>query len=184
MILNPRRGAILGCVACLAASAALAAAILGVGRPNEARADAPAKADPALERTREQVKMLDDLYKNAVVSITKTYVAEQEDRPAIMIAKDIFAAMQDKGWHSARLVDATGDPVNDLNAPRTEFEKEAYRQIRSGQPYYDRVVGEGRDRRLLAATVVPVVMPKCAECHGDRKVGEVLGFLRYEVPIK
>jgi hypothetical protein len=173
----------------LAGLAALAI-VIGIHRGREARAQAPpaapgtSKADPAVERARQQVRMLDDLYKNAVVSITKSYVEAQDDKPAIMIAKDIFAAMQDKGWHSARLVDATGDPVNDLNAPRTEFEKEAYRRIRSGQPYYDRVVGEGRDRRLLAATAVPVVMPKCAECHGDRKVGEVLGFLRYEVPIK
>ena len=77
--------------------------------------------------------MLDDLYKNAVVSITKTYVSKQDDRPAIMIAKDVFGAMQKKGWHSARLVDATGEPLNDANAPRTEFEKEASRRIRVGQ---------------------------------------------------
>ena len=30
-------------------------------------------ADPALDRARQQVKMLDELYKNAVVSITKKY---------------------------------------------------------------------------------------------------------------
>jgi Protein of unknown function (DUF3365) len=172
--------------ACLAALAVA----LAMPRGGAARADdkpgppaAPA-ADPAVERAREQVKMLDDLYKNAVVSITKTYVDNQEDRPAIMITKDVFGAMKKRGWHSARLVDATGDPLNDANAPRTDFEKEAFRRIRSGQPYYDRVVGEGKDRKLLAATVVPVVMAKCAECHEDRKVGEVLGFLRYEVPIK
>ena len=151
--------------------------------PTAPRAE-PAAADPALERAREQVRMLDDLYKNAIVSITKTYVSKQEGRPAIMIAKDVFGAMQKKGWHSARLVDATGDPLNDANAPKTDFEKEAYRRIRSGEPYFDREIGEGKGRRLLAATVVPVVMPKCTECHENRKVGEVLGFLRYDVPIK
>jgi hypothetical protein len=176
----------LGGSACLAA---LAVAI-GIPRGGAARADekphttaAPA-ADPAVDRAREQVRMLDDLYKTAVVSITKTYVNNQKDRPAIMIAKDVFGAMQKRGWHSARLVDATGEPLNDANAPRTDFEKEANRRIRSGEPYYDRVVGEGKDRKLLAATVVPVVMAKCAECHEGRKVGEVLGFLRYELPIK
>lgn len=165
--------------------AALAVA-LGFARGREARAQeatTPA-ADPAVERAREQVRMLDDLYKNAVVSITKTYVNKQEDRPAIMIAKDVFAAMQKKGWHSARLVDVTGDPLNDMNAPKSDFEKEAAVRIRSGQPYYDRVVGEGKDRRLQAATAVPVVMKECAVCHADRKVGDPLGFLRYEVPVK
>jgi hypothetical protein len=163
---------------------------IGIARGREARAQAPSAppgataADPAVERAREQVRMLDDLYKNAVVSITKTYVSKQEDRPAIMIAKDVFAAMKKRGWHSARLVDATGEPLDAANAPRTDFEQEAYRRIRSGEAYFDRVVGEGKDRRLLAATVVPVVMAKCAECHENRKVGEVLGFLRYEVPVK
>jgi len=186
MSLRRRFWSLFGCSAGLAALAVA----LGVTRGRAARAQAPSAPtaatpeDPALERAREQVQMLDDLYKSAVVSITKTYVSKQDDRPAIMIAKDVFAAMQKKGWHSARLVDATGDPLNDANAPRTEFEKEASRRINSGQPYYDRVVGEGKGRRLMAATVVPVVMAKCAECHENRKVGEVLGFLRYEVPIK
>lgn len=167
--------------------AALAVA-LGMARGREAGAQeaspATAAADPAVERAREQVRMLDDLYKNAVVSITKTYVNKQEDRPAIMIAKDVFAAMQKKGWHSARLVDATGEPLNDTNAPKSDFEKEAVVRIRSGQPYYERIVGEGKDRRLLAATAVPVVMKECSICHGDRKVGATLGFLRYDVPVK
>jgi hypothetical protein len=172
-------------------SACLAALAVAIGMPREGAARADDKsgpttsaADPAVERAREQVRMLDDLYKNAVISITRTYVAKQDDRPAIMIAKDVFGAMQKKGWHSARLVDATGEPLNDANAPKSDFEREAYRRIRSGQPYYERVVGEGKDRKLLAATVVPVVMQKCADCHQDRKVGETLGFLRYEVPVK
>lgn len=166
----------------------VAGVALGLSGTRQARGQAPtapqAAADPALERAREQVRMLDDLYKTAVVSITRTYVSKQDNRPAIMIAKDVFGAMQKRGWHSARLVDATGEPLNDANAPRSDFEKEAYGRIRAGQPYFEQVIGQGKDRRLLAATVVPVVMPKCAECHENKKLGEVLGFLRYEVPIK
>ena len=140
--------------------------------------------DPALERTREQVKMLDDLYKTAVVSITKRYVGGQKGQPAIMVAQDIFGAMRKQGWHSAKLVDATGEPLNEDNEPKTEFEKQAMKEINSGKPYFDRVVGEGKDRRLLAATVVPVVMKRCTDCHSHKKVGEVLGFIRYDIPIK
>jgi hypothetical protein len=181
MSLHPRQWNVVGCLVSLAVVAGL---IIGISREREARAQATVVADPALERAREQVKMLDDLYKNAIVSITKTYVGQQDKRPAIMIAKDVFGAMRKRGWHSARLVDATGEPLNDANAPKSDFEQEAYQLIRSGKPYYERVIGEGKDRRLLAATVVPVVMKKCAECHADRKLGEVLGFLRYEIPIK
>lgn len=177
----PRWTLSVGSVALAAALAALAPALL---RGRVARAGDDAPADPALERTREQVKMLDDLYKNAVVSITARYVGQKDADPAIKVAKDIFGAMKKRGWHSARLVDATGEPLDDLNAPKTDFEKDAAEAILSGKPYVDRVVGEGKDRRLLAATVVPAVMPKCIECHTHVKVGEVLGFIRYDVPIK
>jgi Protein of unknown function (DUF3365) len=186
MILHQRRWAVLFCSGVLATL--LPAVASGVFQEPDTRATpAPqvkAEADPAVERTRDQVKMLDDLYKTAVVSITKRYVGEQEKQPAIKVAQDIFGAMRKQGWHSAKLVDATGEPLNEDNAPRTDFEKEAARVINSGKPYFDRVVGKGKDRRLLAATVVPAVMKRCTDCHNHKKVGEVLGFIRYDIPIK
>jgi hypothetical protein len=186
MSLHQRQWAGLACSGALVA--VLTAVVPGMFPGRDARAQpgtqVEAESDPAVERTREQVKMLDDLYKNAVVSITKRYVNDQDEQPAIMVAQDVFGAMRKQGWHSAKLVDATGEPVNDANAPRTDFEKEAAREINSGKPYFERVVGEGKARRLLAATVVPVVMQKCAECHPHKKVGEVLGFIRYDIPIK
>lgn len=166
--------------AALACSGIVAAIVVASG----AFAGDDARADTAVDRAREQVKMLDDLYKTAVVSITKRYVGEQDKQPAIMVAQDVFGAMKKNGWHSAKLVDATGEPLNEANAPRTDFEKEAARAMNAGKPYIDRVVGEGKDRHLLAATVVPVVMKRCADCHSHKKVGEVLGFIRYDVPIK
>ena len=75
--------------------------------------------------------MLDQIYKNAVVSITKRYVGTQDEQPAIMVAQDVFGAMKKQGWHSAKLVDATGDPMSESNAPKTEFEKEAARAVNS-----------------------------------------------------
>jgi hypothetical protein len=138
------------------------------------------KADPAVERAREQVKMLDALYKNAVVSITERY---QKGQPAIMVAKDVFKAMEDAAFHSARLVDATGAPLGEDNSPKTDFEKKAAKAMQGGETYVEEVVGEGDDRRLLAATVVPAVHERCATCHGVKK-GELLGFIRYDVPVR
>jgi hypothetical protein len=142
------------------------------------RADAP-DADPALKRTREQVKMLDELYKNAVVSITNKY----DGPPAIKVAKDVFAAMEKSGWHKAKLVDASGSPQNEANLPQTGFEKRAAAAIRAGEPYFEEVEGNGSGRKLYAATVVPAVTKKCATCHGVSQ-GDLLGFIRYEIPIK
>ena len=184
MSLHRQRWAAAGVLGGLAAVGMTLISSSGRGPEARAAADDAAATDPALERTRDQVKMLDDLYKNAVVSITKRYVNEQGEQPAIMVAKDVFGAMRKQGWHSAKLVDATGDPMGPDNAPKTAFEKDAARAMNAGQPYFDRVVGEGKDRRLLAATVVPVVMQKCADCHTHKKVGEVLGLIRYDIPIK
>lgn len=142
-----------------------------------ARGDAE---DAALGRARRQVKMLDDLYKTAVVSITKIY---DDGPPAVRVAQQVFKAMEDGEHHSARLVDATGSPLNEKNRPATEFEKRAEKAMQDGQTYYEEVVGEGDERRLMAATVVPAVLPRCAKCHGV-EAGNLLGFLRYDVKVE
>ena len=97
-------------------------------------------ADPALARTRKVVQMLDDLYKNAIVLITTHYVDEKSDLPAGEAFKALFATMREKGWHEMRLLDATGDPIVDDNLPQDDFERDAIRAIKSGKPYYERVV--------------------------------------------
>jgi hypothetical protein len=173
---KPRGGRKFLCAGCVATVVAVVAVLLmPVPWLN---AEEPA-AEPALARAREQAKMLDELYKNAVVSITNKY----DGPPAIKVAKDVFAAMEKSGWHRARLVDATGNPQNEANLPQTPFEKRAVKVIQGGQPYYEEVAGAGTDRTLHVATVVPAVARKCASCHGVKE-GELLGFIRYEIPVR
>jgi hypothetical protein len=161
--------------------------LLGVGLlvwlPNVG-AEGPNKVDPAaLERTREQIKMLDDLYKNAVVAITNTYTEKQGDTPAAEVAKQVFEAMHKKGWHTARLVDVTGKPKNKENVAKTDFEKKAATEIAAGKGYLEEV-GEADGKPVLrAATVVPALMKQCVACHGGKQ-GRALGTIVYEVPIK
>jgi hypothetical protein len=176
MTKRPDRATLLS-VGFLAVSAA--AALLGVFMSGPVlRADGP-EADPAVKRTREQVKMLDELYNNAVVSITNKY----DGPPAIKVAKDVFAAMEKSGWQRAKLVDASGSPQNEANLPQTDFEKRAAAAILAGKPYFEEIEGIGPGRKLYAATVVPAVTKKCAKCHGVSE-GDLLGFIRYEIPVK
>src|SRR5262245_31041497 len=84
-------------------------------------ADSKAPEADKVEQARTTVKMLDDLYKTAVVAVTNKYVEQQSDTPAAAIAKEVFEAMHKKGWHSARLVDATGKPKNKDNVARSDF---------------------------------------------------------------
>lgn len=137
----------------------------------------------ALARTREQVQMLDDLYKNAVVAITNSYVDQQADTPAATVAKDVFAAMHKKGHHHARLLDATGKPRNKENVARTPFEKKAVEAIAGGKATYEEVAEVDGKPVLRVGTVVPSVMKQCVICHGGKE-GRVLGAIIYELPIK
>lgn len=140
--------------------------------------------DPAkVEQARATVKMLDDLYKTAVVAVTNKYVEQQSDTPAAAIAKELFDAMHKKGWHTARLVDATGKPKNKDNVARTDFEKKAVEAITGGKVYIEELAENDGKPVLRAATLVPAVLKQCAICHGGKE-GRVLGTIVYEVPIK
>jgi hypothetical protein len=174
----PRRRFLAGLVALLAGAAAVCNP--GPGRT----ADRAAPDAAAVARTRTEVKMLDDLYKSAIVHITRTYVKARERTPAAAAAKQIFKDMAAKGWHEARLLDATGEPVNKANRPRTAFEKRAITQLKDGKPYYEEVDAHGGKPVLRAATPVPVVMQACVNCHPHTREGQLMGAIVYEVPIK
>ena len=78
---------------------------------------APAEAN--LERTCKTLRMLDDLYKTAIVLITEHYVDEDSDLAAGEAFKALFATMREKGWHEVRLIDATGRPIAGEKSCRT-----------------------------------------------------------------
>lgn len=143
------------------------------------------KVDPAaLERTRTTVRMLDDVYKSYVVHITATYVRAQETTPAARVTQKVFKHMEEKKWHSARLIDATGSPANKKNLPREGFEKRAVEQLKAGKTFYDEVAEHEGRTVLRAATPVPVVMKQCITCHPGLKEGELMGAFVYELPIR
>lgn len=144
-------------------------------------------ADAALERTRKQVRMLDDLYKAAVVLLTTHYVNDKSTLPVGTAAITLFDAMKKKGWHEVRLLDATGKPLLAKNSPRDDFEITAVEELKSGKSYYDRVVERDGKRYLRAATPIPVLLEKCTMCHPhfkDAKEGEPIGALSYTLPIE
>jgi hypothetical protein len=162
--------------------AVAATAVLSI-RHSEAEATENG-ADVALERTRKQVRMLDDLYKTAIVFINDTYVEDGNTTAAGEIARELFDAMRSKGWHDARLIDGTGKPLNENNKPQAGFEGTAIKNILKGDTYYDDVIEEDGKRFLRAATVVPVVNDKCLMCHPGHKVGDVLGAVSYKLAIE
>lgn len=145
------------------------------------------KADPALAAARQQVLMLDDLYKTAVVLITEHYVNKETDLAAATAAKALFSAMKEKGHHDVRLIDATDSPYNDENLAKDEFEKKAIEELKKGKATFEQVETRDDGRYLRFATAVPVVMDKCVMCHEsykDVKKGEAIGALTYTLKIQ
>ncbi|MDA0658590.1 MAG: DUF3365 domain-containing protein [Planctomycetota bacterium] len=143
--------------------------------------------DPALERTRKQIRMLDDIYKGGVVLITTHYVNEKSDLPAGTAFKKLFAAAKEKGWHEVRLLDATGQPYNDENAAQDDFEREAIKKLTQGNAWHEERITRDGKPFLRVATPIPVVMEKCIMCHDNYKdvaQGQAVGALGYIVPIE
>jgi hypothetical protein len=135
------------------------------------------------DRARQTVKMLDDLYKTFIVLITVEYVDSPSILPAATLSKRVFEAMGKKGWHKARLLDATDNPFNPDSNPKDKFERDAIKAIVSGRSYFERSEKiEGKDY-LRAATSVRAVTEGCTFCHPDKKVGELLGAISYSIPL-
>lgn len=151
--------------------------------------DADKKPSPAaVERTRDIVKMLDDIYKTAVVLITDKYVHSDEDFAAGSAAVALFDAIDKKGWHTAQLLDVTGDPYDSDNVADDEFEKRAVEKIKKGESFVEALETNADGEFVLRAmTPVPVVLEKCTMCHEHYKqvpAGQAIGAISYSVPIK
>ncbi len=137
-----------------------------------------------LEHARETVRMLDDIYKTYIVLITEEYVDDPSVLPAATLSKRVFESMNKKGWHKARLLDATGTPFNPENNPRDEFERDAIKAMISGKTYFEKIEKiEGKDH-LRAVTSVHAIMKGCISCHPDRKFGDLLGGIAYNIPLE
>jgi hypothetical protein len=147
-------------------------------------ATSSASPDARLERTRQQVKMLDDLYKTTVVLVTEHYVITAKTLSAATAAKALFSEMDKKGWHQVRLVGLTNKLFKQENAPADAFEKAAAARLLAGDASHEAVVTENGKQYLRYATPIPVVMEKCVMCHPSWK-GEKgnVGSLMYKVPM-
>jgi hypothetical protein len=161
----------------------LVLAVTAVSVPWSSQAAAPANS-PEVERARREVRLLDDIYKSAIVLITKHYVDEKSDLPAGEAFKVLFNSMKEKGWHEVRLLDGTGEPLNDVNKPQDDFERQAIKAMLAGKPYYEELATRDGKQFLRAATPVPVVMEKCTLCHENYRGKKIIGALGYTLPLE
>lgn len=164
---------------------AVAVALPGADKPAQ---KPPAKPDEAaVARTRDTVKLLDNVYKNAVVLITETYVNDENDFPAGAAAVELFKRTAKDGSHNVRIIDVTGKPHDPENVAKDDFDRAGVKQLQAGEAYFEQVVTVDGQPQLRAMTAIPVVLEKCTMCHPhykDAKKGAAIGALTYSLPIK
>jgi len=137
-----------------------------------------------LDHARKTVRMLDDLYKTYIVLITEEYVDDPSVLAAATLSKRVFKSMNKKGWHKARLLDATGTPFNPENNPVDAFERDAINAMISGRTYFEKIETVDGKAHLRAVTSVHAVMKGCISCHPSSKVGDLLGGIAYDIPLE
>lgn len=153
-------------------------------------ADQPPKKSPskkAIERSRKTVKMLDNIFKQTVVLVTDKYVHDEDDFAAGSAAVLLFDNISKSSDNKIRLIDATGEPYDDDNVAKDDFEREGIKKLKSGAALYEQVTTIDGKPVLRTVTAVPVVMKKCVMCHehyGDVKKGAPIGAISYTVPIE
>jgi len=139
--------------------------------------------EKAVTRARQTVKMLDEMYKTFIVLITDEYVKDETMFSALTVSKKVFEKMGTKGWYKARLLDATGDPHNPENTPRTKFERDAIEAFIDGNSFYEKTEKIGAEYYFQAATSLSIVTDGCTICHPANKQGDLLGGISYTFPL-
>jgi hypothetical protein len=167
--------------------------LLGVAILGSIAAWQVAKGDPpklekgkehAIANARRETKMLDTLYKTAIVSVTQNYVQDESSIAAITTFVPVIEAMKQNQWHKVRLVDGLNDAINPDNSPQDEFEKSAMRQILAGKNQVDLVAAVDGKQVLRTMTTLPMASDKCVLCHANFLGKTVVGGIAFEVPLQ
>ncbi|MCB9941277.1 MAG: DUF3365 domain-containing protein [Planctomycetaceae bacterium] len=177
---------------CIAATVVfMLAAMVSSGDTSVAMAEEQAKeAKPkkaAVERSRKAVQTLDNIFKQTIVLVTDKYVHDEDDFAAGSAAVLLFKNISESGDNKVRLIDATGEPYDDENVAKDDFEREGIKRLKAGDQIYEEIVSKDGKHQLRTLTAVPVVMQKCVMCHAhyaDAKKGEPIGAISYIVPIE
>ncbi|MCA9265979.1 MAG: DUF3365 domain-containing protein [Planctomycetales bacterium] len=148
---------------------------------------APQADEAAIQRTRDKVNLLDNIFKQTVVLITDKYVHGEDDFAAGSAAVLLFKNISEAGDDKVRLIDATGTPYDEDNVARDAFEKVGIKKLKAGAKRHEEVEMQDDQAVLRVLTPVPVVMEKCIMCHAhyaDVPAGQAIGAISYTVPIK
>lgn len=130
---------------------------------------------PSLAEAQARVRMMDDIYINAVLATHKMYVRDPGTPSAVTWAKQVIRGVRGKGWPDARILSGNDRPLNPENEPADAFERDAVTAFRAGKPFLERA----ESGVLRYATPIHVVDASCITCHTHAKAGDLLGGVSY-----
>ena len=140
------------------------------GHSDEPPDDVKPTADPAhpqqqgagvpLEVARDRAKLLSDVYMSTLDVIHHKYFHRERAIVPARAMEDVFADMKRQSKIDARWIAVSLKPMSINHEPKTEFEKRAVREIKSGKREFE-LVDAGYYRR---ATAIPLT-GGCASCH-------------------
>ena len=136
-----------------------------------------------IRSARRETKMLDTLYKTAIVAVTQTYVEDDSSTAAITTFQPVLKAMKAGNWHEVRLVDGLGEPINPENSPKDVFEKRAIKEMLAGKDMIDSVEMIGGKEFLRTMTILPMALEKCVLCHDNYRGKKIVGGVSFQVPL-
>jgi hypothetical protein len=133
----------------------------------------------SLDEGRRMVRMMDDIYKAAVITTHRMYVQDPGTPAAVIWAKQVVREVHRKGWPEARILAAVERPLNPENYPADPFERQAIQAFRSGKPSFEKV----EPGSLRYATEIRIDDRTCLTCHVHNREGDLLGGVSYRVPL-
>ncbi|MEM9382124.1 MAG: hypothetical protein AAGB93_19370 [Planctomycetota bacterium] len=142
----------------------------------------PSAPAPNLAEAQATTEALANAVVSAVISISDA-TPPGSDPAEIEAASRAVSLLAPGRWHSYRLIDATGDPLDGKNQPFGAFENQGLAQLVAGAPSVQQVIG-GRLRTLLPLT--NDAHPNCATCHtnyGALPPGTVVGAASFRVKL-
>jgi hypothetical protein len=134
----------------------------------------------SLAEGRRLVRMMDDIYKHAVLATHKMYVQDAGTPSAITWAKQVLPQVEAKGWPRAHIFSGTGRPLHPDNEPKDDFERAAVRAFQGGKSAVEAVEGD----TLRYASEIRVTDRSCLMCHVRNHEGDLLGGVSYRVALQ
>jgi hypothetical protein len=153
-----------------------AAALLTAGVAGAAQKPPAKQAEPLPpEEARRMVRMMDDIYRSAVLTTQRMYVHDPGTAAAVTWAKQVMRDLHGKGWPEARIFASTDRPLNPDNKIADDFEREALLAFKQGKSAFEKT--EGGVFRY--ASELRVTDKSCLMCHVRNKEGDLLGGVSY-----